>query len=83
MATDRITVRVGGTLRRRLAAASGRLDKKEAELVREALEHYLPETAREKSCYAVAKRLGIIGSVTSAPEDLSTNPKHFEGFGRS
>jgi predicted DNA-binding protein len=83
MSTNRITVRIGGKLRRRLAAASVRLEKKESELVREALEHHLPETAREETCYAVARRLGIIGSVKRAPEDLSTNRKYFKGFGRN
>ncbi len=34
-----------------------------------------------EDCYTVAKRAGIIGMIESAPSDLSTNPKYFEGFG--
>ncbi|QDV80799.1 hypothetical protein [Botrimarina mediterranea] len=35
----------------------------------------------EESAYEAALRLGIIGCVTDGPSDLSTNPKHLEGFG--
>jgi hypothetical protein len=35
----------------------------------------------EDTCYAIARRARIIGSVKNAPPDLSTNPDHFEGFG--
>jgi hypothetical protein len=34
------------------------------------------------SAYEYAKALGIVGSVADAPADLSTNPRHLEGFGR-
>lgn len=36
----------------------------------------------EESAYEAALRLGIIGCIKNAPSDLSTNPKHFEGFGK-
>jgi hypothetical protein len=29
------------------------------------------------------RRLGLLGCITSAPADLSTNPKYMEGFGVS
>jgi hypothetical protein len=50
-----------------------------AEVIREAIESYWPmnETWGER-----AERLGLVGCVDDAPEDLSTNPKYFEGFGR-
>ena len=38
-------------------------------------------TPRE-TCLDIAKRLGILGSAKGLPADLSTNPKHMEGFGR-
>ena len=39
--------------------------------------------ASPKSVYDALNELGIIGSITDGPGDLSTNPKHMEGFGRN
>jgi hypothetical protein len=39
----------------------------------------------EESAFDVASRAGLIGCIQGAPDsptDLSTNPKHMEGFGR-
>jgi Arc/MetJ-type ribon-helix-helix transcriptional regulator len=39
----------------------------------------------EETAFDVASRAGLIGCIQSAPRsptDLSTNPKHMEGFGR-
>jgi putative addiction module CopG family antidote len=39
----------------------------------------------EETAYDVARRAGLIGCIKGArgsPTDLSTNPKHMEGFGR-
>jgi putative addiction module CopG family antidote len=39
----------------------------------------------EETAYDVARRAGLIGCLKGAPHsptDLSTNPKHMEGFGR-
>lgn len=36
----------------------------------------------QKSLYEVLQERGLIGSITDAPSDLGTNPKHLEGFGR-
>ena len=45
-----------------------------------------PATAdTEETAYDVARRAGLIGCIKGAPRsstDLSTNPKHMEGFGR-
>ncbi len=41
--------------------------------------------ATEETAYDVARRAGLIGCLKGAPRsptDLSTNPKHMEGFGR-
>lgn len=54
----------------------------ESALVCEALENYLREASASSSAYDLAKRAGLIGCVRVGPSDLSTNPKHFEGFGR-
>ena len=34
-----------------------------------------------RNAYDAAQALGLIGLVTDAPADLSTNKAHFEGFG--
>ena len=39
--------------------------------------------ASPKSVYDALNALGIIGSITDGPGDLSTNPKHMEGFGKN
>ena len=83
MASDRLTVRIGPGLRRRLRALSRRQRKKESELVRAALEAYCGQEKREETCYDIALRTGFIGSAKNAPPDLSTNPKYMEGFGES
>jgi len=36
-----------------------------------------------KTCFDLARRLGILGVGDDAPEDLSTDPQHFEGFGEA
>lgn len=39
----------------------------------------------EETAYDLASRAGLIGCIQGAPRsptDLSTNPKHMEGFGR-
>jgi hypothetical protein len=39
----------------------------------------------EETAYDLASRAGLIGCIPGAPHsptDLSTNPKHMEGFGR-
>jgi Arc/MetJ-type ribon-helix-helix transcriptional regulator len=44
------------------------------------------ESAAEETAYDVARRAGVIGCLKGAPDsptDLSTNPKHMEGFGRA
>lgn len=34
-----------------------------------------------ESFYDAAARLGLIGTLHGGPDDLSTNPRHMEGFG--
>jgi len=51
--------------------------------VRVALENYLSAENSTGSAYQLAKAAGLIGCVHRAPRDLSTNRRHFEGFGKS
>jgi len=83
MASRRISVRVPGGIARRLKERSQATGTRESEVVRQALEKYLPENSSEQTAYDLAKRAGLIGCIRSAPKDLSTNKKHFKGFGKS
>jgi len=85
MSSSRITVRVPQTLTARLRSRSRAKGTTESELVREALENYLGKTKTKEECsaYDLAEAAGIISSAHHAPKDLSTNRRHFEGFGRT
>jgi predicted DNA-binding protein len=83
MKEDRITVRFPVELRRRLKAAAGRRGTRESDLVRAAVERQLADEDDVPTAYQLAKKAGLIGAVKTASRDLSTNPRHFDGFGRS
>jgi predicted DNA-binding protein len=80
---QRITVRVPATLGARLRERSRANGKTPSDVVRIALEKYLAERSRAGSAYEMAKSAGLIGCARGAPTDLSTNRRHFEGFGKS
>ena len=39
--------------------------------------------AAEPTLFEAMDEAGLIGCITDAPSDLSTNPKYMEGFGKS
>jgi len=82
MSSHRITVRIPEPLGQRLRHRSRIKGQTESDLVREALENYLGQSAKERSAYELAQEAGLIGSVKRAPKDLSTHRRHFEGFGK-
>jgi len=81
MADHRISVRVPHHLGRRLRQRSKLKGVPESELVREALESYLPAPQKVRTAYDAAVALGVIGCAKGLPMDLSTNPKYRKGFG--
>lgn len=83
MTSHRITIRVPEHLERRLRNRSRLKGQTESNLVREALEQYLGLPSDRRSAYELAREAGLIGSIKRAPRDLSTNRRHFEGFGKS
>jgi predicted DNA-binding protein len=83
MKDNRITVRIPDALTVRLRSRSRAKGTTESELVREALENYLGHAEGGRSAYELAEEAGIIGSARNAPKDLSTNPRHFKGFGQA
>jgi metal-responsive CopG/Arc/MetJ family transcriptional regulator len=77
----RISIRIKDEQKRRLEEASRAQGISESNLVRQALADYLRRQSSPETCLDVARRAGIIGCARDLPPDLSTNPKHFEGFG--
>ena len=89
MGSERITVRIPQELGSRLRHRSRVKGQTESDLVREALEIHLGRSNGERSAFELAEEAGLIGAVRrgrrssarSPAKDLSTNPRHFEGFG--
>ena len=83
MMSHKITFRIPAGLRKRLGDAARRSGRTESDLVRSAIESILPPQRSFGSAYLAAKKAGIIGCAGNGPRDLSTNPRHFDGFGKS
>ncbi|HEY2881313.1 MAG TPA: ribbon-helix-helix domain-containing protein [Pirellulales bacterium] len=82
MATDgRLTIRVDKKLRASLAKLAKQRGATQSDVARAALEEFVKSQYPKESCLDLAKRLGIVGMIKSGPSDMSTNPKHMEGFG--
>lgn len=78
---ERINVRVDVQLKRELEAEAREKGVKPSEIVRQALEEHVRQRKPRESCLDLARRIGILGIYKDAPQDLSTNPEHMEGFG--
>jgi predicted transcriptional regulator len=73
-----VSLELPDDLASRLAAAARRLGVSRSRLVRDAIEQHLARRRRRESA---ADRAGdLIGSL-AGPGDLSTNDRHFRGFG--
>jgi predicted DNA-binding protein len=75
------SVRFTAAMRGRLKTAADRAGKRESDLVREAVARQLDIEEDALSAYDLAKKAGLIGVVRGTPPDLSTNRRHFDGFG--
>lgn len=67
----------------KLAAQSGRPWQDVLEDALASLDRRAQSTngAATETVHAAMTRLGLLGCVGDAPADLSTNPRHMEGFG--
>lgn len=89
MTVDPNQINLDESQRRRLAELSEHEGRPWNEVLSEALGMYRVAKGREvsevagRSFYDVMEEDGVIGIVKDAPEDLSTNPRHMEGFGES
>lgn len=82
MALDRITIRVSKRMGQRLERRSRASGKTQSEIVRAAVETYLGTDEDSGSAFEAAAAAGLIGCARNLPEDLSTDRRHFEGFGK-
>ncbi len=80
---QRITICISKSLAKRLKKRAWMKRVSRSSLVCEALEIYFGEEATSSSAYDLARKAGLIGGVCRGPSDLSTNRKHFQGFGRN
>ena len=78
-----ITIPISLTLEKRLKEVAKIRQTSEQELIVEAVEHHLEQFVLPRTCYDLAIELGVVGTGTNLPSDLSTNPKYFDGFGES
>jgi hypothetical protein len=78
----RINVRIEERLKQQLEAEAREKGVSPSEIVRQVLNEHMRQRKPRETCYDLAKRLGILGSAKGLPTDLSTHPKHMEGFGR-
>ena len=79
---ERINVRVDERLKQELEAEARERGVSPSDIVRQALEEHMRQRTPHTNCRDLAERLGVLGSAKGLPRDLSTNPKHLEGFGR-
>jgi hypothetical protein len=79
---ERINVRVEPQLKQELEAEAREKGLRPSDIVRQVLEEHMRARTPRPNCRDLAERLGLIGSAKGLPADLSTNPKHMEGFGR-
>jgi metal-responsive CopG/Arc/MetJ family transcriptional regulator len=72
-----ITVRLGKKLTKQLDFAAKARATTRSLLVREAVATYVVEPKKKKHSF-----MELAGTLSSGVHDLSTNPKHMEGFGK-
>lgn len=75
---ESISLKLSAGLGQRLARAAKQRGQSKSEVVRAALEQFL-QNDRPLSALDLA---GDLAGAGKGPGDLSTNPKHLEGFGR-
>ena len=80
---ERINVRVELRLEQELEAGARENGVRPSDIVREALEKHVRQRVPKESWLDIARRIGRGDVYKDAPSDLSTNPEHREGSGKS
>ena len=76
-----ITVKMPEAVAARLERKAQRLGRAKSALVREAVERILDDAGDDEIPTAYERMSRGLGCVATGVGDLSTNPKHLEGFG--
>ncbi|MPZ45131.1 MAG: ribbon-helix-helix protein, CopG family [Betaproteobacteria bacterium] len=77
-----LSLKVSESLDRKLAAVVKRRRIPKSVVVREAIEQYLDESREVRGGSFLELAGDLVGCVKDAPRDLSSNPKHMEGYGK-
>lgn len=77
-----LSLKVPESLDRKLSAVVKLRQMSKSVVVREALEQYLNESHEVRKGSFLELAGDLVGRVKDAPADLSTNPKHLDGYGR-
>jgi predicted transcriptional regulator len=77
-----LSLKVPESLDRKLSAVVKLRHMSKSVVVREALEQYLNESHEVRKGSFLELAGDLVGRVKDAPADLSTNPKHLDGYGR-
>jgi len=78
---DTVTFKIPNEIRERLAAYARETGVSKSEVLRQALQEYLANSDHIVEDSFGALTADLAGSL-DGPEDLATNPKYMEGFGR-
>lgn len=82
MSDRRLSVRLSAKLQKELDSLARDSGESTSDIARKALQEYCRKQAARPSAYDLAREIGLLGCGQDMPSDLSTNPAHFEGFGR-
>jgi hypothetical protein len=77
MSSVRVSIRIPVDLRRKIESEGRTV----SDVVRDALMEHVAKGHEAENCFELASRLGVIGAAKKLPRDLSTNRRHFRGFG--
>ena len=77
-----ISLKLPSGLRAKLDRAAKKRGQSKSEIVRAALEHFLngDQTARPQG--SALELAGDLAGCAEGPADISTNPRHMEGYGK-
>jgi metal-responsive CopG/Arc/MetJ family transcriptional regulator len=78
-----LTIKLPLQLEQQLQEASAQEHLSKSEVVRRALVSYLNQRQAEVPAASALERAGdLVGCFSGGPADLSSNPRHLDGFGK-
>jgi len=77
-----ISLRLSESLDMKLSRVARQREQSKSEVIREALEQFFNGSLTAEKPLSVLDLVGDLAGCLEGPGDLSTNPKHMEGYGR-